>query len=160
MATPDLPQGHSPASNDDGEAPDARFPDRSRLEETLVKSSIWKKNTLRDIEDTRVLSVSLSNDPDTETARLLSRLSAQLEERNDEIERLRRAVSKLEKEKSRLDREHQRELDEHRTELELLQDAYDQFEQESDSLLAELSQQNERLLDEVRHENVRSMLER
>lgn len=158
MATPDLPQGHSPGQIDDGNASTAPFPDRSRLEETLVKSPMWKKQTLRDIEFSRALAVSESNDRDIQTARLFFRLSAQLDERNDEIERLRRAVSKLENEKSHLGRAHQRELKLHRAELEQLQDAYDQFEQESDSLLSELGQQNERLRDECQHQNARSLL--
>jgi DNA polymerase I-like protein with 3'-5' exonuclease and polymerase domains len=45
MSTPDLPQGHSPASRDEGDARNTLSSDRSRLEETLVKSSIWKKQT-------------------------------------------------------------------------------------------------------------------
>lgn len=158
MATPDLSQGNSPDHSDDGKSSNAQIPDRSRLEETLVKSPLWKKQTLRDIEYTRSLAASESSDPDTETARLFFRLSAQLDERNDEIERLRLAVSKLENEKFELDRTHQRELKLQRAELESLQDAYDQFEKESDCLLAELGRQNERLLDECRHQNVRSLL--
>ena len=158
MATPDLPQDRLPDHNDDGTASDAQVPDRSRLEETLVKSPLWKKKTLRDIEYNRTLAASESNDRDTQAARLIFRLSEQLNERNDEIERLRRAVSKLENEKSQLGRAHQQELELQRAELESLQDAYDQFEQESDSLLSELGQQNARLLDECRHQNVRSLL--
>ena len=111
----------------------------------LVKSPLWKKQTLRDIELTRALSASESTDPDTQTARMFYRLSAQLDERNDEIERLQRAISKLEDEKSQLDSARQLETELHRAELRQLQDAYDQFEKESDSLLSELSQQNERL---------------
>ena len=120
-------------------------PDRSRLEQMLVKSPLWKKQTLRDIELTRALSASESTDPDTQTARMFYRLSEQLDERNDEIERLQRAISKLEDEKSQLDSARQLETELHRAELRQLQDAYDQFEKESDSLLSELSQQNERL---------------
>ena len=158
MATPDLPQGHSPGHSDDGNSCNAQSPDHSQLEETLVKSSIWKKQTVRDIEFSRELAASESNDRDTQTARMIFRLSAQLDERNDEIERLRRAVSKLENEKSQLDREHRCELELRRIDLERLQDAYDQFEKESDSLLSELGQQNDRLLNECRHQNARSLL--
>ena len=157
MATPDRPQSRSPGHSDNNSAANAQLPDRSRLEETLVKSRIWKKQTLRDIELTRALAASESSDRDTQTDRMVFRLSAQLDERNDEIERLRRAVSKLEDEKSQLDCVRQRELELHRTELKELQDAYDQFEKESDSLLSELSQQNERLLDKFRRRNVRSL---
>ena len=159
MATTDHSQGRSPGHSDDNGASNAQLPDRLRLEETLVKSRIWKKQTLRDIELTRALSASESSDRDTQTERMVFRLSAQLDERNDEIERLRRAISKLEDEKARLDCVHRRELELHRAELKQLQDAYDQFEKESDSLLSELSQQNERLLDECRRRNVRSLLE-
>ncbi|MDJ0700855.1 MAG: hypothetical protein QNJ07_13455 [Woeseiaceae bacterium] len=157
MATPDLPQRRSPGqSNDDPSA--ARIPQRSRLEETLVKSSIWKRKTLRDIEYNRALAASESDDEGMQTARLIFRLSAQLDERNDEIERLRLAVSKLETEKSRLSLEHRQELESQQAELERLQGAYDQFEKESDSLLSELGQQNERLLHECRNQNPRSLL--
>jgi hypothetical protein len=159
MATPDRSQDRSPGHSDDNSASDAQSPDRSRLEETLVKSAIWTKQTLRDIEHTRALAASESSDRDTQAERMFFRLSAQLDERNDEIERLRRAISKLEEEKSQRDCAHQRELELHRAELKQLQDAYDQFEKESDSLLSELSQQNERLLDECRRRNVRSLLE-
>ena len=158
MATPDFPQGHSPGHSDDGNGSAARFPDRSRLEETLVKSAIWKKQTLRKIEDERLLSAIESYDSDTRTARFLTRLSAQLDERNDEIERLRRAVTRLQDEKSDLDRAHERELKLRLAELVNLQDAYDQFEKESDGLLSELDRQNERLRDECRHQNARSLL--
>jgi hypothetical protein len=101
---------------------------------------MWKKQTLRDIEYTRTLAANESNDRDTQTARLIFRLSAQLDERNDEIERLQRTVSKLETEKARLRSAHRRELELQRSELERLQDAYNQFEKESDSLLADLCQ--------------------
>ena len=137
MATTDHSQGRSPGHSDDNGASNAQLPDRLRLEETLVKSRIWKKQTLRDIELTRALSASESSDRDTQTERMVFRLSAQLDERNDEIERLRRAIAKLEDEKSRLDCAHRRELELHRAELKQLQDAYDQFEKESDSLLSE-----------------------
>jgi uncharacterized protein YPO0396 len=158
METPDRPQERSPGHNDDSNTSNARFPDRSRLEEVLVKSPMWKKQTLRDIEYTRALVANESSDQDTQTQRLFFRLSAQLDERNDEIERLRQAVSKLQDEKSELDCAHRRELELQRAELEQLQEAYDQFEKESDSLISELSKQNQRLLDECRHRNVRSLL--
>lgn len=160
MATPELPEKQSACTGDSGSTSDAQFPDRSRLEETLVKSSLWKKQTLRDIEVNRALATSESDDRDTQTARLFFRLSAQLDERNDEIERLRRTVSKLEDEKTHLSRTHQRELDMQREELVKLQDAYDQFEKESDSLLSEISEQNERLRKESRRQNSLSLLKR
>ena len=160
MATPELPEEPSPRPSDGGRTPEAQFPDRSRLEETLVKSSMWKKQTLRDIELNRTLAANEAHDRDTQTARLFFRLSAQLDERNDEIERLRRTVSKLENEKSQLDRTHRRELDTQRAELVKLQAAYDQFEKESDSLIAEISQQNDKLRDECRQQNILASIKR
>ena len=158
MANSDLPPEHSSGHSDDGSASSAGSRHRSRLEEALVKSSIWKKQTLRDIEKRRAEAARESSDRDAQTAHLLNRLSVQLVERNEEIERLRRAVTRLENEVSRLDHAHQRELDERRAELQQLQDAYDEFEKESDSLLSELSEQNERLRDECRDQNARSLL--
>ncbi len=156
MATPELPQGHS---HDDGNKAEDRPHERSRLEEMLVKSSIWKRRTLQDIEVNRALTERAHDENDEQPMdRLLVRLSAQLDERNDEIEQLRRTVTKLENEKSRLTRTHQRELELQRAELERLQDAYDQFERESDDLLSELGQQNKRLRDECRQQNTRSLL--
>jgi hypothetical protein len=145
MATPDLPQGHVPDDSDDSNASSPRVLERSRLEEMLVKGSIWKKQTLRDIESKRELAATESNERNTKTARSIFRLSAQLDERNDEIERMRRAISKLENEKSDLDRVHRLALELHQGEMESLQEAYNQFEKESDDLLSELSQQNESL---------------
>ena len=158
MATPELPDDQPSRLGDSGSGSDAHIPDRSRLEETLVKSSLWKKQTLRDIEMNRALAANESDDRDVQTARLFFRLSAQLDERNDEIERLRRTVSKLENEKAQLGREHQRELDLQRAELERLQAAYNQFEQESDRLLSDLSEQNEELREECRRQKNRLAL--
>lgn len=160
MATPDFPQGHSAGHSDDGNGSNTRFPDRSRAEETLVKSAIWRKRTSRKIEENRAQSGIESNDSDALMARLLTRLSAQLHERNDEVERLRRAITRIENEKSHLGRAHERELEQHLADLENMQDAYDQFEKESDRLLSELGRQNERLRDECRHQNARSLLKR
>ncbi len=158
MATPDLPQELSSVPSDSQNASDAQIPNRSRLEETLVKSSIWKKQTLRDIEYNRALAAQEADDRNSQASRLFFRLASQLDERNDEIERLRLAVSKLEREKSQLSRAHQQELELQQAALERLHDAYDQFEKESDNLLAELDQQNERLRDECRNQNARSLL--
>jgi len=158
MANPDLPQGHSRGQGGNSNASNAGFTGQSRLEKVLTKGSLWKKQTLRDVENKRLLAASESNDCDTKTARLLARLSAQLDKRNDEIERLRGTISKLENEKSQLGLAHRRELELNRAELECLQDAYDQFERESDCMLSELGEQNERLLNECRHQNGRSLL--
>jgi len=161
MDNPDLPQGHSPGHGDDSNASDTRFTGQSRLEKVLMKGSLWKKQTLRNVERTQELEGSEAKNREHDTdkmARMFVRLSAQLDERNNEIEQLRQAISSLENEKSQLDRSHQRELELHRAELERLQDAYGQFEKESDSLLSELDEQNERLLNECRYQNSRSLL--
>lgn len=159
MATPDLPKGHSPDHSDEGSVSSARHPDLSRLEKVLTKSSIWKKQALRKIESDRAAADTDSDDRENKAARVVLRLSAQIQERNDEIERLREAVSRLENEKLRLDRACQREMALHQADLERMQDAYDQFEKESDSLLSELDRQNERLRNECRRQNGRSLLE-
>ncbi len=139
--------------------PDHPTPNGSRLEQLLTKSPNWKKRALRNIEVDATPLKSDVEDRDSKTARLALRLSAQLDERNEEIQRLRRAVSRLEVEMSQLDLAHRREVELHRAELESLQDAYNQFEKESDRLLSKLDQQNERLLSECRNRNVRSLLE-
>jgi len=161
MDNPDLPQGHSPGHGDDSNASDNGFTGQSRLEKVLMKGSLWKKQTLRNVERTQELEGNEAKNREHDTdkmARMFVRLSAQLDERNNEIEQLRQAISSLENEKSQLDRSHQRELESHRAELERLQDAYGQFEKESDSLLSELGEQNERLLNECRYQNSRSLL--
>ena len=157
MATPDLPEGHSAGHGGEGDASDERVPDRSRLEEILTKSVLWKKQTLRNIEAKRAPAETDFSDGDDTAARLLHRLSAQLEERNNEIQRLRAAVTRLENEKSKLDRAQQRQVALHREELERMQVAYDQFEKESDSLLTELGRKNERLRDECRFQSLRPL---
>ena len=77
---------------------------------------------------------------------------------SEEIERLRQTIVKLEAENARLTAEYEDELDAQRVELLEFQQAYDQFEQESDLVLKELEQKNERLRDESRHRNRRSLL--
>lgn len=147
---------------DNPEDPQARgqgLPDRSKLEKILTKSPQWKRQALRSIGTNAEPMQSDAENSDSKTALLALRLSAQLDERNEEIERLRHAVSKLENEKSKLDLAHRREVEIHQAELARLQDAYDQFEKESDRLLFKLDQQNERLLNECRNRNVRSLLE-
>ncbi|MDJ0749553.1 MAG: hypothetical protein QNJ11_08710 [Woeseiaceae bacterium] len=150
MDNPENPQAPSQGGH---------LPDRSRLEKVLTKSPHWKRQVLRgngaDAEPTQ----SDAEKDGSKTALLALRLSAQLDERNEEIERLRHAVSKLETEKSKLDLAHRREVEIHRAELARLQDAYDQFEKESDRLLFQLDQQNERLMSECRDRNVRSLLD-
>ena len=127
MDNPDLPQGHSPGHGDDSNPSDTGFTGRSRLEKVLMKGSLWKKQTLRNVERTQELEGREAKNREHDTdkmARMFVRLSAQLDERNNEIEQLRQAISSLENEKSQLDRSHQRELELHRAELERLQDAY------------------------------------
>ncbi len=144
MANPDYPQ--------------APFSGRSRLEELLAQRPSWKKQAPPGTKAGDAPLERETDDHESRTVRLAARLSAQLEQRNEEIQRLRHAVSKLENEKSRMDRAHRREVERHQAELASLQDAYDQFERESDRLLSSLDQQNARLLNECRQHNVRSLL--
>ena len=159
MANPDHPQAHAAGHGDNGNTSDARFSGRSRLEELLRRRPSWNKQALPDTAVDDAPAVRDTDDHETRTDRLAAQLSAQLEARNEEIQRLRHTVSRLENEKSRLDRAHRREVELHRAELESLQDAYNQFEKESDRLLAKLDRQNARLLDECSRRNVRSLLE-
>ncbi len=121
--------------------------DRSRLSETLVKSPQWTNNTLQLIE-------ALRSD-DTENGDVHAR---EIEIRDEEIQRLRETVLKLRAEKDRLTLVHQEQLDTKTLELLDLQAAYEQFEQQSDMLLSELDQQNERLRAECKLQNRRSIL--
>ena len=158
MANPDRPQGHPPDYSDIDDTSRTRIPDRSRLEQALVKNSRLKKQAPRDIENRPAAAAKEPGDRDARTAHLLNRLYAQLVERDGEIERLRQAVSELEDEMSRRSLAHGRELERRRAELERLQDAYDQFEKESDSLLSELSEQIERLREESHQQRPRLVL--
>ena len=153
MDNPDPSNALSPRNSDDGNATTAQDSGKSRLEKVLGKGSLWKKKALRNITRTE--------ERESETDKLayrLARLSIQLDQRDDEIERLRKTISKLQIEKSNQDRAYQQEVEVQRAELERLQVAYDQFEKESDGLLAELGEQNERLLAECRYQNSRSLL--
>ena len=152
MSIADLPPGHT----DDSNCSDTRSPDRdsSRLEKMLTKGSIWKKQALRGVEYPQHTEKESTDNEEHDTAKMLNicaRLSAQLDDRNLEIGRLRAALSSLESEKSQLDSMHRQELD-------LLRNAYEQFEKESDSLISELGEQNERLRKECRSSNSRSLL--
>lgn len=149
--------------------------DRSNLNVTLVKSSIWKENALRKIAQSakpitthdvrsegesslsrkRSASLGENDDSDDQEER---RKSAILRRRGEEIERLRRKIAKLNEENARLTELHQDKLDSHRNELLEFQRAFDEFQQQSDLLLTELDQENERLRLECKVNNKRSML--
>ena len=148
MRNPDLPQVHPPGQGDDSRSSTPQSSGRSRLEHVLTKGSLCKKQTLQKIEANQAQENAGFDDREAKTAHLLRRVSAQLEERNEEILKLRQTVSILENEKTKRDRTHQQEIELQRAELKSLQEAYDQFERESDSLLSELGEQNERLLNE------------
>lgn len=90
--------------------------------------------------------------------RRLRKQSAKLQRRSEEIERLRQTIVKLKSENAGLTAEHQDELNAQRVELLEFQEAYAQFEQQSDLVLNKLDQQNERLRVESRHQNRLSML--
>jgi len=149
--------------------------DRSNLNATLVKSSIWKKNTLQKIaesanpvtandvrsEDESVLGAkrsALLGENDDSANQEERRKSAFLRRRGEEIERLRRKIAALNKENARLTELHQDNLDAHRNELLEFQQAFEQFQQQSDMLLTELDQENERLRLECKLNNKQSIL--
>ena len=90
--------------------------------------------------------------------RRLRKQSATLQRRSEEIERLRQTIARLKAENAGLIAKHKHELDAKRAELLGFQEAYDQFEHQSDLLLIEIDQQNECLRVESRHQNRRSML--
>ena len=129
-----------------------RASDRSNLNDTLVKSSLWKENTLQQVDAT------LTGENDDSASQAERRQAATLRRRDEEIERLQQTIVKLEAENARLTAEHQDELDSHRIELAEFQAAYDQFQQQSDQLMNELDEDNERLRLECKLNNKRSML--
>ena len=152
--------------------------DRSSLSKTLVKSPRWKKNALQRIE-----SAQLGENNDTtpreacvqqafkrirdtlarhlkelkDARRQLREKMATLHRRNEENKQLRQTIVKLEAEIANLTTEQRAERDAQRVELLQLQKAYDQFEQQTDMVLNELDQKNERLRVESRQRYRRSM---
>jgi len=149
--------------------------DRSNLENTLVKSSLWKKNALRKIAEsakpteTPEAPVEREGAPSTDQPardgegddiahQAERRRAAILRRRSEEIARLRQKITTLEAENSRLTELHQNKLDSHRIELLEFQRAFDEFQQQSDQLLNELDQENERLRLECKLNNKRSLL--
>lgn len=101
--------------------------DRSNLGDTLVKSSQWKKNALQRIEAKAGMQ------------------SPTVQDHVDEIERLQQTIAELEAENARLITQRRNILEAQKIEMLELQNAYDQFQQESDLLLTELDQENRRL---------------
>jgi len=101
--------------------------DRSILGDTLVKSSQWKKNALQRIEAKSAIQ------------------SPTLQDHVDEIERLQQRIAELEAENARLIAQRRNILEAQKIEMLEIQNAYDQFQQESDLLLTELDQENRRL---------------
>jgi chromosome segregation ATPase len=152
--------------------------DRSSLSDTLVKSPQWKKNALQKIESAQsgenndttpreacvqqafkrirgTLARHLKELKDAK--RQLRRKTATLQRRNEEFKQLRQTIAKLKAEIADLTTEHRAERDAQRVELLRFQKAYDQFEQQTDMVLYELDQQNERLRIESRRRYRRSM---
>ena len=84
--------------------------------------------------------------------------SAVMRRRGAEIDRLRQAIVRLEAENTKLAEARQEELEARQAELSNLLAAYDQFEQESDAMLDELSQKNEKLRAECKVQNKLSVL--
>lgn len=101
--------------------------DRSNLSDTLVKGKKWKESTLQKIENKAGVQ------------------SLTLQDYVAEIERLRQTIARLESENVRLIEQRRNILAAQKIELLELQQAYDQFQQESDLLLTELDHENERL---------------
>jgi chromosome segregation ATPase len=141
----------------------------SSIRDTLIKSPQWKKNTLQKIESTQSDENADTVDTAPREARVrrafkrlrerlarrlkelndarrqLSEQSATLQRRSEEKEQLRRTIAKLEAEIENLTTEHRADRDARRVELLQFQEAYDQFEQQTDRVLDELHQQNEQL---------------
>lgn len=90
--------------------------------------------------------------------RKLREQSAVMRRRAAEIDRLRQAIVRLEAENTKLVEARQEELEARQVELANLLAAYDQFEQESDAMLDELSQKNEQLRAECKVQNKLSVL--
>ena len=125
----------------------------SKLNDTLVKSALWKKNTLQGIEDARIAGENdEAADPEER------RQTATLRRREDEIQQLQATILQLQAENAMLTAKHKEEVGAHANELMAFQQAYDQFQQQSDLLLNELDQENERLRIECKLNNKRSLL--
>ena len=77
--------------------------------------------------------------------RRLREQEAVLQEHSQEIERLRQTISQLQDEKTSLSERHKDELNGQKIRLVELQEAYDQFQHQSDQLLSELDAENVRL---------------
>jgi DNA anti-recombination protein RmuC len=152
-----------------------RESDRSNLNDTLVKSALWKKNTLQEIDQstqpirTREVRPEGSSDSDAEqyvqsaenddSAGQVERRQAEtLRRRDDEIRRLHETIVELEAENDRLVAEHQEDLEAHKNEILEFQAAYDQFQEQSDQLMNELDEENGRLRLECKLNNKRSIL--
>jgi len=127
--------------------------DLSKLNDTLVKSVLWKKNTLQRLEDARI-----EGDNDDAAGPEERRQAATLRRREDEIQHLQATIAQLQAEKDLLTAKHQEELGAQTNELMAFQQAYDQFQQQSDLLMNELDQENERLRKECKLNNKRSLL--
>ena len=126
--------------------------DRTNLEDTLCKSALWKKNTLQQIANDPHASDTDSADPEER------RQADTLRRRDDEIDRLQQIVAHLEAENARLDALRQTEFDARKTEALDFQQAFDQFQQESDALINELDEENQRLRTACKLNNPRSLL--
>jgi len=126
--------------------------EQTDLSETLVKSMLWKEKTLFGIESDR------SGDNDEAANPKDGEQSNAPRARGEAIERLQQSMLKLKAENARLAAQHQEDLGAHQAELLEFQAAYDQFQQQSDRLINELDQENERLRSECKLANKRSVL--
>lgn len=152
MADNERPSGFAIINAVRAQRKTASMSDRSNLEDTLVKSIQWKKNTLQQI----------ANDPradcDDSVDREERRQADTLRRRDDEIDRLQKIVAHLEAENARLGMQCQTEIDARKTEALDFQRAFDQFQQESDALISELDEDNQRLRTACKTNNSRSLL--
>jgi hypothetical protein len=81
----------------------------------------------------------------TRTRSQLQEREGAIQERSKVIERLRQTISSLQEENTRLRARHKDDLDGEKIRIVDLQQAYDQFQQQSDQLLSELEEENLRL---------------
>lgn len=161
MAEDELPPGLAISNAIRAQRESQLAADRENLKDTLVKSSLWKKNTLERIESLTSaggtdeadgppvaledLKQSLLEIVEQHWQALMAQADAQSLEYLQEIEDLRQTIANLEAENVRLAAQRKDELDAQEFEISALQEAYDQFQRESDSLLNELEKENERL---------------
>ncbi len=117
-------------------------PDQPSLNDTMAESLRFRSTSLPGIDSLR----PGAND------------DAALQEARMQIQRLQQTLIEFEAEHARLVADYKGKLADKNVQLANLQTAYDEFERQSDLLMHELDQQNERLRAECRAANPRSVL--